>query len=484
MKRLIVIGNGMAGARVVEEIVARGGAERFAITVFGAEPRGGYNRVLLSDVLGGSRDAREIFLNPVDWYAENRVTLRAGVPAVAVDRRARTVNAADGATYPYDELIIATGSRSAFPAMPGLRDPAGALRPGVFGFRSLADCEAMLAWARDARRVVVVGGGLLGLEAARGLLEHGLDVLVVHRASRLMNLQLDAEAAAMLRQNVEELGIRVRLEASASALLGRAGVDGLVLADGTRLACDMVVFATGIQPSTELAARAGLTVERGIVVDDALRATGSRTIYAIGECAQHRGLVHGLLAPAWEQAAVVADRLTGADPDASYRGSKPATKLKVSGVELASMGIVEPEHERDEVVRYSEPARGIYKSVIVRDGKLIGAILLGDLSRTPFLTQALDHGTALPQERASLLFDLRGRLGEVGVDEMLPEAYVCDCNGVSKADIQACAAAGKTTIREIAAATRAGTGCGSCTDRVLQVVKSAASENHPMRAAA
>jgi nitrite reductase (NADH) large subunit len=484
MKRLIVIGNGMAGARVVEEIVTRGGAERFAITIFGAESQGGYNRILLPHVLAGSRDPREIILNPVDWYAENHVTLRAGVPVVAVDPPAGTVSAADGATYPYDELIIATGSRPAFPAVPGLRDPNGNLKRGVFGFRSLADCEAMLAWARNARRVVVVGGGLLGLEAARGLLEHGLDVLVVHRAPRLMNLQLDAEAAAMLRQNVEELGIRVRLQASATGLLGHTSVDGLELSDGTRLPCDMVVFATGIQPNPQLAARAGLKVDRGILVDDAMRAVGSENIYAIGECAQHRGVVHGLLAPAWEQATVVADRLTGADPHASYHGSKPATKLKVSGIELATMGIVEPDHERDEVVRYSEPKRRIYKTVIVRDGRLIGAILLGDLSRTPFLTQALDHGTALPEERASLLFDLGPRPADVGVDQLPQDAHVCDCNGVSKADIQACVAAGKTTIREIAATTRAGTGCGSCTDRVLQVVQSASSENHRTQAAA
>ena len=339
----------------------------------------------------------------------NGVKLHAGRAAVAINRRARTVTDALGAIHPYDDLIIATGSRPAFPPVSGLRRPDGRLTPGVFGFRSLEDCEAMVAWARDARRVVVVGGGLLGLEAGRGLVERGLDVEIVHRADRLMNLQLDAEAAAMLRESVEELGMRVRLNASAERLIGEERVQGVELADGTRLACEMVVFATGIRPNAELAARAGLRVERAIVVDDTLSAVGCDHVYAIGECAQHRGDVPGLWAPAWEQARVLADRVTGADPGAQYHGSKPATKLKVSGVQLATMGIVEPDDERDEVVRYSEPRRRIYKSVIIRDGRIAGAILLGDLAGAASLTQALDNATVLPEERAALLFDLRAR---------------------------------------------------------------------------
>lgn len=474
MRRLVVIGNGMAGGRVVEDILHRDGAERFAITVFGAEPHGSYNRIALPNVLAGSQDARDVVLNPPEWYAENGVTLRAGVAVTKIDRRRRAVHGADGAVYPYDELIIATGSRAAFPPVHGLCGPDGALKPGVFGFRSLDDCDAMVAWARAARRAVVVGGGLLGLEAGRGLLERRVEVEIVHRAERLMNLQLDAEAAAMLRESVEDLGMRVRLNASATRLIGATEVEGLELADGTRLGCDMVVFATGIRPNAELAARAGLRVERAIVVDDALRAVGCDDIHAIGECAQHRGAVQGLWAPAWEQAAVVADRLTGADPNARYGGSKPATRLKVSGVELATMGIVEPDHERDEVVRYSEPRRRIYKTVIVRDGRVAGAILLGDLARSPFLTQAFDNGTVLPEERSALLFDLRTGPADSGVDGLPPEAKVCLCNAVTKAEIQACVVDGKRTLHEVAAATRASTGCGSCSDRVVEVVEWAA----------
>jgi nitrite reductase (NADH) large subunit len=352
----------------------------------------------------------------------------------------------------------------------------GTLKPGVFGFRSLDDCEAMARWAQDAGRAVVVGGGLLGLEAGRGLLARGLDVEILHRAPRLMNLQLDTEAAAMLRESVEDLGMRVRLNASATGLLGRGAVEGVRLSDGTRLEADMVVFATGIQPNTEVAAGAGLRVERAIVVDDTLRAVGCDDISAIGECAQHRGAVQGLWAPAWEQATVVADRLPGADPEASYRGSKPATKLKVSGVELATMGIVEPEDERDEIVRYSEPGRRIYKSVIVRDGKVAGAILLGDPARAPFLTQAFDNATILPDDRAALLFDLAGRPPAEGVEQLPPQAQICLCNGVSKGDIHACVSAGSRTLRDVSAATRAGTGCGSCRDRVFEVLEWAARE--------
>jgi nitrite reductase (NADH) large subunit len=416
-ERLLVIGNGMAGARVVEKILDRGGGDRFAITIFGAEPHGSYNRILLSGVLAGSEDPRDIFLDPLEWYEENGITLYAGVPVVSIDRSAQTVTTADAATHSYDKLIIATGSRPSFPAVDGLHGGDGALKPGVFGFRTIDDCEAMLAWARDARRAVVVGGGLLGLEAPRGLVERGLAVDIVHRAPRLMNLQLDEETAAILRKSVESLGMRVHLDASPARLLGDARPERLELADGAHLARDMVVFATGIRPNVELAGRAGFAVERGIVVDDAMRALDCESVYAVGECVQHRGEVYGLATPIWEQAAVLAGRITGADRAAGYRGSKLARTLKVAGVELATIVLAQPEHEDDEVVRFSEPRRGVYKTAIVRDGKLVGAILLGDLGKASFLTQAFDRGTVLSQERAALRFDLGGP-DELGAGEL------------------------------------------------------------------
>jgi nitrite reductase (NADH) large subunit len=473
MRRVVVIGNGMAGARLVEEIVARGGTDRLAVTVLGSEPHGGYSRIALSGVLAGERSARDVVLNPHDWYADAGVNLRAGVAARAIDRRTRSVTGADGAIYPYDELVLATGSRPAFPPVEGLRRRDGELLPGAFGFRSLDDCEAISGWARGARRAVVVGGGLLGLEAARGLLARGLDVEIVHRAPLLMNLQLDADAGALLRARVERLGMRVRLAASARRLIGGECVDALELDDGTQVACDLVVFATGVRPEVELAERAGLRVERGIVVDDALRAAGCRNVHAIGDCAEHRGVVTGLWAPAWEQATVVAERLCGTDPRAAYHGVRPSTKLKVAGIELATMGDVEPRDEHDEVIRYSEPRRGIYKSVIVRDGRVAGAILLGDVARAPGLTQALEQGTPLPEQRAELLFDLAGANAADAPAEP-PDGLICLCNGVSRADIEACVAEGRRTLREVAGATRASTGCGGCADRVVEVVEWAA----------
>ena len=472
-ERLLIIGNGMAGARLVEEIVERGGGDRFSITILGEEPHGNYNRILLSGVLAGSQDPHDIFLNPLDWYEDNGIALHAGVTVVSIERAARTVTTSRGTVHAFDKLVLATGARPAFPAVQGLYGPDGALKPGIFGFRTISDCETMLAWAQSARRVAVVGGGLLGLEAGRGLLERGLEVEIVQRAGRLMNLQLDAASAAVLRTSVEKLGMRVHLDASTTRVLGDARPEGLELGDGGRVECDMVVFATGTRPNVELATQAGLPVDRGILVDDGMRVLDCEDVYAVGECAQHRGDVYGLIAPAWEQAVVLADRLTGADPDAEYHGSKLATKLKVSGVELASMGVVEPEHEHDEVVSFSEPRRGIYKTAIVRDGKLIGAILLGDLTRAPVLTQAFDQGTALPEDRAALLFDFGNRSSEVNVAQLPEDVTVCHCNGVSRGEIAACMAAGARTLRDVATETRATTGCGSCRADVLQVMAAA-----------
>ena len=476
-ERLVVVGNGMAGARVVEEVLQRGGGDRFEITMFGDEPHGNYNRISLSNVLAGSEDPRDIFLNPLDWYSENGVTLHAGRRVVAVDRFARTLRTDDGAVHGYEQLVLATGSRSFFPPVAGLRDQDDELRPlkaGVFGFRTLRDCDEMLACAQQASHVAVVGGGLLGLEAARGLLERGMKATVVHRSDRLMNVQLDHEAARILQTAVERLGVDVLLGRSTSAVLGSDRVEGLRFDDGDELACDMVVFAAGIRPNVELAARAGMHVERGIVVDDALQVLDEDHVWAVGECVQHRGETYGLVAPVWEQATVLADRLTGADPHAEYHGSKLATKLKVSGVELATMGLSGPDHPDDEVVRFAEPRRGVYKTVIVRQGKLVGATLLGDMGKVSFLMQAFDRGSVLPDERVALLFDLGGPPDEVSVAELPDAAQVCNCNGVTKGDIRACVGGGERTLRGVMAATRAGSGCGSCKAQVVEIVEWAA----------
>jgi nitrite reductase (NADH) large subunit len=470
--RLIVVGNGMAGVRAIEEILSRSGGETFDITVFGDEPYGNYNRILLSNVLAGTDDTAEIYLNPIDWYTDNDVDLRAGVRVVRIDRFARVVHADDGTSMHYDRLIIATGSRSFFPPMQGMWADNKTLTEGVFGFRSLDDCSAMLDYTKGKTKAAVIGGGLLGLEAARGLQNRGLEVAVVHATPTLMNAQLDDAAGAILRRSVEKIGIAVHTGKSTQRVLTEHGaVTGLAFADGSEIECDMLVVSAGIRPNVGLARRAGLTVERAIVVDDHMRSIDDDDVYVVGECAQHRGQVYGLVAPLWDQAAVLADHLTGTDHRAVYQGSRMATKLKVAGVDVAAMGLKEPEHEDDEFVQFSEPKHGIYKTIIVRDGKLVGATLVGDVSKVAFLMQAFDRGLPLPEERISLMFDIGTPEADVGAAELADDAQVCNCNGVSKSALVACVNGGEKTVAGVMAKTRAGKGCGSCKDLVAQIVE-------------
>ncbi len=469
-QRLVVIGNGMAGARAVEEILARGGGEQFTITMFGAEPYGNYNRIMLSDVLSGKQSPDQIFLNPLAWYAEQNITLHAGTPVVEIDRAAREVITQQGMRVPYDILIIATGSHAFVPSMNNLYDSVGHLKPGAFVFRTLDDCQKIASYAQRSKRAAVIGGGLLGLEAARVLLTHGCEVHVIQRASSLMNQQLDSTSGALLEEAMEALGVRVHSDTLTSNILGNGHVTGLRFEDGSALACDMLVISAGIKPNTDLALRCGLTVERAIVVDNQMRSVDDSHIYAVGECAQHRGMVYGLVAPIWEQVRVLADHLTRRNADAAYHGSKLATKLKVMGVDLASMGRVEPQDEHDEVVLYSEPKRGIYKKLVVRDDRLIGAILLGDTGKAAYLQQAFDRNTPLPEERAALLFDIGGAAKEDSIVEMPDDCQVCNCNGVSKGAIRQCIANGKRSPNAVMEATRAGMGCGSCKSKVQELV--------------
>jgi nitrite reductase (NADH) large subunit len=473
-QRLVVIGNGMAGARTVEEIIARGGAERFAITVFGDEPYGNYNRIMLSNVLAGVEDEAGIFLNDLSWYADNGITLHAGRRVTRIDRAARRVYADDGTAAPYDKLIIATGSRAFVPPIPGIHRPGRGYHQGVFAFRTLDDTRAMVRYAREHERAVVIGGGLLGLEAARGLQSHLGQVTLVHAAGHLMNAQLDAQAGAILRQSVEKLGIAVVTGAHTTEILGKQAVTGVRLEDGREIPCDVVVVAAGIRANGELAAASGLAVDRGILVDDQLRAQGERDIYAVGECVQHRGATYGLVAPLWEQARVLADHLTGRDPQAAYHGSRVATKLKVAGVDVAAMGLTEPEHDDDETLTYCEPRKGVYKSIIIRDGKLVGATLIGDVKKVAFLTQAFDRELALPEERAALMFDLGGAPPEASPAEMPDDAQVCNCNGVAKGTLVGAVRSGGKTVGAVMDTTRAGKGCGTCKSLVERIVEWAA----------
>ncbi len=473
-QKLVVIGNGMAGARTVEEILARGGGDQFEITMFGDEPYGNYNRILLSNVLNGTQDPSDIFLNPLEWYKENNVTLHAPARVDRIDRMAKEIHSDDGQITPYDKLMIATGSRPFVPPMEGLETPDGDPKHGVFVFRTLDDCHKIAGYANKCRKAAVIGGGLLGLEAARGLINYGVEVHVIHLSGHLMNQQLDPQAGAILRSIMEKMGVHVHTMKSTSRILGDDSVTGLEFNDGTTLDCDMVVISTGIKPNAEIGHSAGLTVERAIVTDNQMRSVDDPDIYVVGECAQHRGRVYGLVAPLWEMGQVLADHITGRNENAAYHGSKIATKLKVMGVELASMGVTEPQDERDEVVTFAEPKRGTYKKLIIRDGVLIGAMMLGDLNKVAYLMQAFDRGTPLPEERLSLLFDIGAPSVEATMLEMPDTAQICNCNGVSKGQIRKCVEGGKRSLKMVMEATRAGMGCGSCKKLVQEVVEWAA----------
>ncbi|WP_250008648.1 nitrite reductase large subunit NirB [Actinoplanes sp. M2I2] len=471
--RLVVIGNGMAGARTVEEILARGGD--FDITMFGDEPYGNYNRIMLSNVLAGVEDESGIFLNDLSWYADNGITLHTGTRIDRIDRFAKVVYAADGTETPYDKLIIATGSRAFVPPIPGIHRPGRGYHQGVFAFRTLDDTRAMIRYAREHQRAVVIGGGLLGLEAARGLQNHLPHVTLIHAAGHLMNAQLNADAGETLRATIEaRLGIEVIVNGRTTEILGKNAVSGVKLADGRVIPCDVVVVAAGIRANAEMAAASGLVVERGIVVDDRMRAQDEDDIYAVGECAQHRGETYGLVAPLWDQAKVLADHLTGVNPLAEYHGSRVATKLKVAGVDVAAMGLTEPERDDDESLTFAEPKKGIYKNLIIRDGRLVGATMVGDVKKVAFLMQAFDRGLALPEERAELMFDLGGPAGEVKVEELADDEQVCNCNGVSKGAICSTVQSGCRTVSGVMDKTRAGKGCGTCKPLVQRIVEWAA----------
>jgi nitrite reductase (NADH) large subunit len=471
---LVVIGNGMAGARLVEEIVARD-AGAFDITMFGDEPYGNYNRILLSGVLAGTHEAQDIFINPLAWYTQMNVRLNAGVKVARIDRAAQVVVADDGRVEPYDVLVIATGSSAFVPPLDGLVTDTGRYRDGVFVFRTLDDCSAIRAAASGARRSAVIGGGLLGLEAARGLRQLGLEVDVVHLMRHLMEVQLDEAAGEMLRAAMERLGVTTHLSRRTTAVLGDTRVTGLMFDDGSRLDCDLVVVSAGIRPNVALAREAGLSIDRGIVVGDDLRSANDSAIFAIGECAQHRGQVYGLVAPLWEQAQVLADRLTGANAQSFYRGSRVSTKLKVMGVDLAVMGDKEP-IPGDEVVHYAEPSRGVYKKMLVRDGRLAGAILLGDPDGAPGLQQAFDRALALPDNRAELLFPSMRSDAPPSAASLPDDAQICNCNGVTKGRLAQAIAGGCRSLRALCDATRAGTGCGSCKPQVQQVLEACAGD--------
>lgn len=480
--KVVVVGNGMAGSRLVQDLCARDPHRRPEITVLGAEPGGCYNRVLLSQVLAGRARVEDIALTTPSWYAERGVELRSGVAGVVLDRARREIRTDAGERIGYDAVVLATGSRAVIPPITGLRSAGGELRPGAQVFRTLADCTAIVAQAQTAQRVIVVGGGLLGLEAARGLAARGLPVTVLHAADVVMERQLDAAAGRVLGRTLGRIGVRVLTGARSTAVLGTDRITGMRLDDGRHVEGDLLVLACGTQPETSLAAAAGLRVDSGIVVDDQLRSVTDPRIHALGDCVQHDGQVYGLVAPAWEQAALLADVLTGGTP--RYTGTRTVTRLKAAGVELATMGeahlddgdlddgdLGEGDLGAAELVRVEHAARGTYQKLLLRNGRIIGAILLGDTRAAGTITQLFDRGSLTPADPRSLLFGAACAPAADDPELLDEEATVCRCNGVTKGELRSCWRDGGRTVADLSAATRATTGCGTCRGAVTALVE-------------
>ncbi|GAB4067925.1 NAD(P)/FAD-dependent oxidoreductase [Ancylobacter sonchi] len=413
-EKVVVVGNGMAAAKFCEELTALA-PERFALTVIGAEPHLAYNRVLLSSLLAGEVGADDLVLKDAGWWAARGIELKLGTPVAAVATAARQVRLADGSALPYGRLVLATGSSAIRLPLPGMD------LPGVLTFRDMADVGALLAAARPGLRAIVIGGGLLGLEAATGLAGAGAETAIIHLADRLMERQLDARAGALLRQAVEARGITVHLDASTQAIEGAGRVEGLRLADGRLLPADLVVVACGVRPNAELARAAGIRCNRGILVDDGL-ATEAADIFALGECAEHRGQVYGLVEPAYEQARVLARRLAGAG--GAYAGSVLATNLKVSGVHVFSAGDFLGAEGTQEMV-LADPGLGLYRRLVLRsDGRatrLVGAVLFGDTADGLFYLDLMRSGRDIGPERAALAFG-RAYVAPDLSTQSLPEA--------------------------------------------------------------
>ncbi len=470
--KLVMVGNGMAGVRTLEELI-KIAPELYDITVFGAEPHPNYNRILLSPVLAGEQTIDEIILNPLSWYDENQITLHTGKKVIKVDRVKRVVIAEDGTEAGYDRLLLSTGSNPFILPVPG-KD-----LKGVISYRDIADTNAMIDAAQNYKKAVVIGGGLLGLEAANGLMLRGMDVTVVHVMPWLMERQLDDTAGKLLQKSLEARGIRFEIGAHTEALI--PGKDGRVMAirfkDGRELPADLLVMAVGIRPNTALAESMGLHCNRGIVVNDTLQTTTDPRIYAVGECAAHRGIAYGLVAPLFEQGKVCATHLAQFGIG-RYSGSTTSTKLKVTGIDLFSTGNFMGGEGCEEIV-LSDPtcsSGGVYKKLVIKDDKLVGACLYGDTVDGSWYFKLMREGRKVADIRDKLMFG-ENNIGDVGHEgntraaSMADTDEVCGCNGVNKGAIcKAIKDKGLFTLDEVRKHTKASASCGSCTGLVEQLL--------------
>ncbi len=473
-QRLVMVGNGMAGVRTLEELLKLA-PEMYDVTVFGSEPYGNYNRIMLSPLLAKEKVLSEIMLNDLDWYQDNNIRLYAGRQVTQIDRVHKRVIADDGTEVEYDRLLIASGSDPFLIPVPGVD------LPGVITFRDIADVNTMLDAARDYKHAVVIGGGLLGLEAANGLMKHGMKVTVVHLLDSLMERQLDKPASTLLKSHLEQSGMQFAMEAQTTAILGDERVQAVKFADGNEIPADLVVMAVGIRPSIALAQQAGIYCERGIVVNDTMQ-TFDPVVYAIGECVQHRSNCYGLVAPLFEQAKVCANHLANIGTS-RYEGSITSTKLKVTGIDLFSAGDYN-EGEGDEAMVLQDPASGTYKKIVIRDNKIKGTVLYGDTMDGSWYFSLMREGTSIADFRKTILFGQHD-VGDAGHGDVarvmsLPDSVeICGCNGVCKGDIVAAISKqGLFTLEDVRAHTKASSSCGSCTGLVESILASTVGEGY------
>jgi assimilatory nitrate reductase electron transfer subunit len=465
MRRVVVIGYGMAGARLAEELRRRDpDARRTAITVIGEEPVPAYNRVLLIPVMSEDIAPDAVYLHDDGWAARHHVSRRLGVSALAVDPAARAVTLSNGETLGYDALVLATGSRPRLPQVRGLTAPGGGPAPGVLTLRSLDDCALIAKQVSADAPVAVLGGGVLGLEAAHALATRASRVTVVHPTTSIMDRQLDHRGSRTLTRLLRAAGLEFRLGRFATEFVPG---EGLTLDDGSRVAAAGVLVTAGVRPETSLAANAGLAVDRGVVVDDTLRTSEPR-VFAIGDCAQHPGTPGGFVQPAWEQAGVLADLLSGADPGARYRGTTVVARLKAPGIDLAALGNVhvDDDAEDHEVVSFTDPTRGRYAKIVLRGDSVRGAVFVGFPDAAARTAYHYHNGTPVPSDRLSVLF---GREGDSFGQST--EDLVCRCNSVKEVSLVAAWRDGARSVSALASATRATTGCGTCLPAVMAIAE-------------
>ncbi|MCM3655485.1 nitrite reductase large subunit NirB [Metabacillus litoralis] len=462
-KKLVLIGNGMAGVRAIEEIL-KVSEDLFEITIFGSEPHPNYNRILLSKVLQGDTAVKDITLNDWEWYEENNITLYTGETVTEINSNKMVVVSDNGRIVPYDELIIATGS------VPFILPLPGADKQGVTAFRDIKDTDVMLEASKKYKKAAVIGGGLLGLEAARGLLNLGMEVSVIHIAPTLMERQLDETAGKLLQKELENQGMKFLLEKSTDEIYGAERVEGLRFKDGTQLEADLVVMAVGIKPNIALAKESGLSVNRGIIVNDFLQ-TDFPHVYSVGECAEHNGIPYGLVAPLYEQAKVLAKHICGQET-APYKGSVLSTQLKVSGVEVFSAGDF-TEDEEKKAIKIFDEQDGVYKKIVLKGNKIVGAVLFGDSKEGNRLFAMIKKQADISDtEKISILQPIGEVAGESLVASMSADEIICGCNGVSKGTIvQAIQENGCSSVDEIKACTSASRSCGGCKSLVADVLQ-------------